>query len=265
MFEFFNKVIEECGIAGIIMIAVAGLLYFLINRSDKRQEKNLETMSENLATSIASQNKTLIDTLSISNNKMQDNLLQMLTNTLVNRDYEKRETHEMSMKHRLDISEKMQNKLYDILNMYHCNRTGVLEFHNSKENLNGLSFLWYDLQYEQKRRNVSSISTLCKDMQISNLVPVISKVINHEGTYIYRIEDLTELEKSSPVLYDQLEKDLDVTNIIYAGLYNEDNAIIGLLFLEYTDQCPLIESIIDIHDIKERATAISELLEFKRV
>lgn len=264
MFEFFNKVIEECGITGIIMIAVAGLLYFLIWQSDKKQEKSIENMTNSLASSMTTQNKTLIDTLSTSNTKMQDNLLKMLTDVLVDRDYEKKETHEMSMKHRLDISEKMQNKLYDILNMYHCNRTGVLEFHNSKENLNGLSFLWYDLQYEQKRRNVSSISTLCKDMQISNLVPVISNVIKSDGIYIYRTEDIENLQKSSPVLYEQITQ-LDASTIIYAGLYNEDNTIIGLLFLEFTDQCPMIESIIDVHDIRERATAISELLEFKHI
>ena len=48
-----------------------------------------------------------------------------------------------------------------------------------------------------------------------------------------------------------------------SNVYGCNNNLIGIVFLEYNDLFKYPEDIIDLHDIKERASGISQLLEFK--
>ena len=76
--------------------------------------------------------------------------------------------------------------------------------------------------------------------------------------------DIDKLERRSPVLYDNLRNKTKVSTVIYAGLYNISNNLIGIVFLEYDDNVyKYPESLIDLTDIKERASGISQLLDFK--
>lgn len=266
MFEFFSTIIEKFGGLGLSIIVLGGLLYFLITRSDKKTEKSLADMSENLTTALSEQNKTLVNTLSNSSMEMQRNLMNLLERTMNTHDNEKLQMHNDSMKHRLDISDKMQTILYDMMNFYHARRCGVMEFHNNTNNLNGLSFLWYDLSYENIQRNIRPIYGQCKNQQLSILSPVMSDIISNDGIVVYRSSDIDKLEHRSPVLYDHLKHKSLVSGIIYSGLYDLSNNLIGILFLEYDDGLyKYPESIIDLNDIKERASAISQLLDFKSI
>ena len=58
MFEFFTKIIEEFGGLGLAILILGGLLYFLITRSDKKAEKSIADLSENISTTLANQNKS---------------------------------------------------------------------------------------------------------------------------------------------------------------------------------------------------------------
>lgn len=266
MFEFFSKLIEEFGGLGLVIIALGGLLYFLIARSDKKTEKSLSDMSENLTTALSEQNKTLVNTLSSTSSEIQRNLMNLLEKSMNMHDAEKANLHSESMKHRLDISEKMQIILYDMMNFYHARRCGVMEFHNNTNNLNGLSFLWYDLSYENIQRNIRPISGQCKNQQLSILSPIMSDLISSDGIVVYRSSDIDKLEQRSPLLYDHLKHKSQVSAIIYVGLYDLANNLIGILLLEYDDflyKYP--ESIIDLNDIKERASGVSQLLDFKSI
>lgn len=266
MFEFFTKVVEECGVPGVIMICVAGLLYFLISQSEKRQEKGLEEMTDKITSSLSDQNKTLVSTLSQNTTDIQNNMVRLLEKSLYYRDNEKIEMHQQSMRHRLDISDKMQTMLFEMMNFYQARRCGVMEFHNNTNNLNGLSFLWYDLSYENLQRNIRPVSGECKNQQLSMLHPVMSDIVSNDGIVIYRESDIDKLENRSPVLYDNLKHKTNVSTIIYGGLYDLHNNMIGIIFLEYDDDLyPFNESIIDLHDIKERASGISQLLDFKSI
>ncbi len=270
MFEFFTEVIKHCGIAGFIGIVIIGIIYFLIQKSDKKQEKSFEEMTSHLSASIAEQNKTLIESISKNNNTMQSDIVRLLDKSLEKllyyRDNEQISIHNQSMRHRLDISEKMQLILFEIMNFYQARRCGVMEFHNNTNNFNGLSFLWYDLSYENMQRNVKPISGECKNQQLSMLGPVMSDIISNDGIVIYRESDIDKLEQRSPVLYNNLKHKIDVSTIVFAGLYDLHNNIIGVLFLEYDGEVyPYSDAIMDIHDVKERASAVSQLLDFKSV
>ena len=146
------------------------------------------------------------------------------------------------------------------MNLYNCQRTLVIEFHNSKENLNGLSFLWYDIQYEKQQRGINSISNKVKNLQLSNLLPIINRVNNAPGNII--VIDSEEIEKiynESTVLYNQL-KEINVEHIIYSGIYSSDNKLIGLVALEYQKNYPYHDDIINLLDIKGRTAKIANLL-----
>ena len=265
MFEFFSKMIEEFGGLGLVIIILGGLLYFLITRSDKKAEKSITDLSENISTTLASQNKDLLNTLTSSNNQMQNNLIKLIEKTMNIRDQNATNLHNASMNHRMDISDKMQKMLFEMMNFYHARRCGVMEFHNHTKNLNDLSFLWYDLSYESMQRNVTPISGQVKNIQLSIISPVMLDIINNDGIVVYRSSEIKLLEQRSPVLYDNLKNKINVSNIIYAGLYGSNNTLIGIVFLEYNDFFKYPEDIIDLHDIKERASGISQLLEFKKM
>lgn len=265
MFEFFTKMIEEFGGLGLAILVLGGLLYFLVTRSDKKTEKSIADLSENISTTLANQNKDLLSTLTSSNNQMQANLINLIEKTMNLRDQNNVKIHNASMNHRMDISDKMQKMLFEMMNFYHARRCGVMEFHNSTSNLNNLSFLWYDLSYENMQRNVTPISGQVKNLQLSILSPVMTDIINNDGIVVYRSSEIKALEQRSPVLYDHLKNKVNASNMIYAGLYGSDNILIGVVFLEYNDFFKYPEDIIDLHDIKERASGISQLLEFKSI
>lgn len=263
MFEFFSKLIEEFGGLGLVVIVLGGLLYFLITRSDKKTERSISEMSEHISNTLADQNKNLLTTLTSNNTQLQSSMLNLIEKSICVHDENNVKIHNASMKHRLDISDKMQIMLYEMMNFYHAKRCGVMEFHNNTNNLNGLSFLWYDLSYENLQRNVRPISGVCKNQQLSILSPIMSDIISNDGIIVYRSSDIKKLESRSPVLFDHLTNKIKVSTVIYAGLYDLHNNLIGIVFLEYDEDYKYPESIIDFYDIKERASGISQLLDFK--
>lgn len=261
MFDFLHELLIQCGWPGLVGVVIVGAIYVLINKSIN---SSVDKTADKMADIISDQNTILVKSIIDMSKQNQSELMVLLTKTLNNHDKVKEEEHVASIQHRLDISETIQKHLYDLMMLYRARRCALLEFHNSKENLNGLSFLWYDAHYEVKQRNVIPISGKCKDMQISNLMPIIKDVTNNDGIVYYGEEDLRRLEKYSGVLYDQLIKELEINNIIFAGLYDKTNNIIGLVFLEYNDVVYKYDKdIVDFDDIKHRASTLSQLLEFK--
>lgn len=261
MFDFLHELLVQCGWPGLVGACIVGAIYFLINRSIN---SSVDKTTDKMADIISNQNVTLVNSMIDMTKQNQTELLNLLDKSLNIHDKEKQQEHIASIQHRLNISESIQKHLYDLMMLYRARRCALLEFHNSKENLNGLSFLWYDAHYEVKQRNVTPISGKCKDMQISNLMPVIKDVIDNDGIIHYNKESLEVLEKYSGVLYDQLVKELGVTDIIFTGLYDQNNNIIGLVFLEYNNYIyKYDEDIIDLEDIKHHACTMSQLLEFK--
>ena len=256
IFKFFNSY----GWPGIIAIAFILVIYWIITQKDKSTQNTINNGFDKLATSISSQNENLINSITRSNEQTQSELFNLIKTTLSERDSIIKSNHEKSLDKRLNISEKINNILCDIMNLYNCQRTLVIELHNSKENLNGLSFLWYDIQYEKQQRGINSISNKVKNLQLSNLLPIINRVNNAPGNII--VIDSEEIEKiynESTVLYNQL-KEINVEHIIYSGIYSSDNKLIGLVALEYQKNYPYHDDIINLLDIKGRTAKIANLL-----
>lgn len=258
--EFFNNY----GWPGIVAIVLIIVIYWLITQKDKSTKDTITTSFDKLATSISNQNEHLIDSITRSNEKTQVELFNLVKTTLSERDSTIKSNHDKSLDRRFMISEEIGNILWDTMNLYNCQRAIVIEFHNSKENLNGLSFLWYDVQYEKQQRDVISISNKARNLQASNIVPIINKVNSTPGNIIVlNSDDIEKIYDESTVLYSQF-KELNVEHIIYSGIYSSDNKIIGLIALEYQKNHPYHEDIINLLDIKERTAKIAQLLQFSK-
>ena len=258
--EFFNNY----GWPGIVAIVLIIVIYWLITQKDKSTKDTITTGFDKLATSISNQNEHLIDSITRSNEKTQVELFNLVKTTLSERDSVIKSNHDKSLDRRFMISEEIGNILWDTMNLYNCQRAIVIEFHNSKENLNGLSFLWYDVQYEKQQRDVISISNKARNLQASNIVPIINKVNSTPGNIIIlNSDDIEKIYDESTVLYSQY-KELNIEHIIYSGIYSSDNKLIGLIALEYQKNHPYHEDIINLLDIKERTAKIAQLLQFSK-
>lgn len=258
--EFFNNY----GWPGIVAIVLIIVIYWLITQKDKSTKDTITTGFDKLATSISNQNEHLIDSITHSNEKTQEELLNLVKTTLSERDSTIKSNHDKSLDRRFMISKEIDNILWDTMNLYNCQRAIVIEFHNSKENLNGLSFLWYDVQYEKQQRDVISISNKARNLQASNIVPIINRVNSTPGNIIVlNSDDIEKIYDESTVLYSQF-KELNVEHVIYSGIYSSNNKLIGLIALEYQKNHPYHEDIINLLDIKERTAKIAQLLQFSK-
>ncbi len=256
--EFFNNY----GWPGIVGTIIIFVIYHIINKKDKSTQNIITSGFDKLATSISNQNEHLIQSITSSNEKTQTELLSLVKTTILDRDKNIQDIHNRSIDKRIKISEEIDTILWDMMNLYNCQRAVVIEFHNSKENLNGLSFLWYDIQYEKQQRDVYAISNKVKNMQASNIIPIINKVNSTPGNIIIlNPEDIEKIYEESTVLYSQL-KELNVEHIIFSGVYSSNNKLIGLVALEYHINHPYHEDLLNLLDIKGRTDKIAQLLEF---
>jgi hypothetical protein len=259
-----TSVFNTYGWPGIIVILVIIGLVFFINQKDKDTEKQIAQSFDKMTDTITKQNSALVSAIYKSNEKTQQNLFDLINNQLIARDVQTEETHNRSINRRLEISQEIGKVLWDLMNIYNAQRTIVMEFHNSKENLSGLSFMWYDVQYERQQRDIKCISHKSKNLQASNILPIINKINLAPGNIVlYKKEDIENLYNESPVLYSQL-REIKVENIIFSGIYSESNILIGIVALEYSEGHIFHEDLIDYYDIKSKTVIISNLLQFEK-
>ena len=264
MLDNIVKFLNNYGWPGVVAIILILVIYWLIMQKDKSTKNTINNGFDKLAISISNQNEHLINSITQSNTKTQAELFNLVKTTISERDNTIKSNHDKSLDRRFMISEEINNILWDTLNLYNCQRVIVIEFHNSKENLNGLSFLWYDVQYEKQQIDVVSISSKARNLQASNIVPIINKVNNTPGNIIILgPEDIKKIYSESTVLYSQLEE-LNAEHIIYSGIYSSDNKLIGLVALEYQKNHPYHEDLINLLDIKGKTAKIAQLLQFSK-
>ena len=258
------NIFQEYGWPGLLAISLLIALWFILQRLlKKNSEDNTKALTEGLkaiATNINAQNEYLVQTITDQNVKQQEKMFELLSQSLIKHDKDKEFKHNESVNHRMKVSDQVMYKLYEILNFHKAQRAVVIEFHNSKENLNGLSFVWYDVQYEAHNRKTLPIASRCRDLQLSKLYKVIEDIYQTDGVVKYDQESFKEYGLYN-LLYNDIEKEINY--LIYLGIYNDSNDLIGLVCLEYLkDELP------DEFDEKELNTqvgAISTLLKFNHL
>lgn len=253
------------GIDGLIMIAIIagaiGFFWYKINKSSNKTVRSLETGFNRMTETIAAQNDKLFEALVEQNKENSQFLKTVVMGALQDKSSSDFTTHADNLDYRLKISNVIAAKIHDLLNRYNADRAFILEFHNSKQNLSGLSFLWYDMVYEEIAKGVSLIQSGYKDQEVSTLLPIINDINNNGGYKIYYIDDLENLQKTSMALYHRLRVERQLTEAIMVGLYSSSNRLLGVLVLEYEEDSFIPVEVLDSEDIVATATSIATLLD----
>lgn len=267
----FADIFMKYGWPGIIAIIVIVAIYFIFNYINKQQTKQttttindgFKTLATEMSRTVAEQNKLLLNAFinqSDSNTKM---IKDIMTDVVNNKSRIDSEEHTKSNNVRLNVSERISSKVFDMLKTYNCDRAFILEFHNSKQNFSGLSFVWYDMTYEKFAKGLHTICSSFKDQEISSLIPIINDVNNGCGIMHYTVDELEELQGRSPVLYDRLRQERHIQECIILGLYSNTNIMIGLIILEYERTLMPIE-VYNVKDLLSEAATISSLLDLNK-
>lgn len=260
------KMFEQYGWPGVLAVVCILIVYYFISKKDKKSLDTINAGFTGLATTMAKQNENLIDAITESNEKTQERLFTLINKSIDNKEQQKSDNHKKSISKRQEISEHIDEVLFDILLWSNAQRASIIEFHNSKENLDGLSFLWYDIQHEKQQKGIDTLSSKAKNLQATNLRPIIKR-INNEKTHIIHLgpEDIENIYNESTVFY-QYMKEIKASHLVYCGIYNNDtNELRAMLCLEYQEGYPYHEDLIDYFILKEKASLIEHFYNKARI
>lgn len=255
------KLFEDYGWPGVAAIVIILFIYFFVTKTSKKQSKELNsglhTLAESLSTTISNQNEKLIHTLAESNEKSQERLMDIVMHALQKHDNKNESEHQDSLDARRELGKFVDEVLFDMLNILNAQRTFVIEFHNSKENTDGLAFLWYDIQYEKQQKGIDPLSNRARNLQATNLRPIIERVNKAPGHIIVLDKaDIENIYNESTVLYAHFAE-IDAEHLVYCGIYNQTtHQLIGLLGIEYQRGYPFHDDLIDNYTIKEKVALI---------
>lgn len=222
LFEIF-KLYGWWGLLGIVICIVLFLMSKHISKKITKDVTNgLDKVGENLVNKMSEQNDKLTNTI-IDQQKQ-------LVDYIIKKDISRQENHNVMLNEKMELSEEINMTLKDIMNIHNAQRAFVLSFHNSGENLSGIPFPRYSCFYEWFDKGLSPLQFKCRNLSISSLSHVVNELKQAENQQvIYNIDDL---QQNSPSLYALLKEDLSET-IIYTGMYDKNNMLVGLFVLEY--------------------------------
>jgi len=257
------------GVTGLIVLIALTVGYFGLkkvfekskNSTTSAIENSFSKMSESLSETIKEQNDKILDAFIIQSNKNNETMHEVLLNALADKSASESISHAQSINRRIKISSKVQQKVNNLFYSFNCDRAFILEFHNNKQNLTGLSFVWYDMVYEAVAKGFYTLQNSYKDQEISQIIPIIESV-NEGGGYAHLLlEDLENLKYESTALYNRLRVERQLTEALLVGLYDTHNSMIGLLVLEYEDGFLPVEKAVDYEELVSEANAIAALLD----
>lgn len=254
MADVLYKVFENYGFPGLLICALIGVLIWLFKRQNTNITKNMGLLIKSQTEMMNNNFDKLLDMHSDQNKQLLEYVLQG-----------EREKHRRGLEKRQDALRDLRPILKNLQVITKASRLTVIEFHNSKENLNGLPFKWYDIQAEWVDRGVDPIMLKTKNIQAYNLVYIADKVNDSKNNYIVlNNKDIDDLRYEAPTLYNQLALTLKLDTIVYVGLYNCDNLLVGFLTLEYENpkfDFSTFEGTNDEACLMEQACIIEKLLE----
>ncbi len=225
--DIYFSIFQQYGWWGILGIALCIGLFIVAKYITKKFNKNitsgLEKVGETLTNQLAEQNKELTHTIVNSQEK--------LINYLINKDDEKAQNHNNMLNERMTLAEDINQALKDIMNIHHAQRVFILEFHNSYSNLSGIPFAKYSCNYEWFDKGLSPLGHKVVGLPFGSIAKVVSDVLNSETQQVI-YTDIDKLEDDNPSLV-QIFKDPKTEAIVYTGMYDKNNILIGLLVLEY--------------------------------
>lgn len=268
-----SDVYATYGVTGLIVLIALTVGYFALKKVFEKSktsttsaiENSFSKMSETLSETIKEQNDKILDAFIIQSNKNNETMHEVLMKALSDKSTNDSIAHAQSINRRIKISSKVQQKVNNLFYSFNCDRAFILEFHNNKQNLTGLSFVWYDMVYEAVAKGFYTLQNTYKDQEISQLIPVIDAVNDGGGYAHFLLEDLENLKYESTALYNRLRVERQLTEALLVGLYDSTNSMIGLLILEYEDGFLPVEKAVDYDELLSEANAIATLLDCSNI
>lgn len=271
MTETVASIMNTYGWPGLLAVVVVVALFFVfkyfigdiansIKKSNEKTSTDINNGFENLSNKLIDK---LVDTQDKHAEKFSEMFKTTISLALDNKAAQTAVAHNNSFDARFELSKLIKSKVKELLNRFNADRAFILELHNSKENRAGLAFIWYDMVYEEIARGVTSITSLYRDQEASQLLPIIYDINDSGGFKIYSTSDLEALQNTSSTLYHRLRVERRLNEAIMVGLYSQDNILLGILVLEYEDtSCITVENL-DIADIVGESRIIANALDYK--
>lgn len=221
---------------------------------NENMSENLTTLSNLITNSMSKQNDALIASMTQQNKELV-NLIRQQSEVGQNQI----KNHKIMLNERMKVTSKINDKVRNLMNLTNCDRVMILEFHNTNENLNGIPFAKYSCTHEYFRRGISQLANKCVNMQFYSISSVIMDMLNKETEQIY-YEDIETIAEVNPTLYSLLVE-CKAKSILYTGIYDNKNCLIGLISLEYHER--MDENLIDFEEIRTQADIISSMINLK--
>ena len=253
--EIFFNIFQQYGWWGLLGILLCIGLYIASKYIAKKFNKNitsgLEKVGETLTTQLAEQNKELTHTIVNSQEK--------LINYLITKDDEQAQNHNNMLSERMTLAEDINMALKDIMNIHNAQRVFILEFHNSYQNLSGVPFAKYSCNYEWFDKGLSPLGTKIIGLPFGSIAKVVYDVVNSETQQVI-YTDIQKMEEDNPS-FASIFNDIKAKAIVFTGMYDKNNILIGLLVLEYHHEYD--ESKLNLNQLHIQTAEVTSILNIR--
>lgn len=155
---------------------------------------------------------------------------------------------EMALKN----TQLIQYEMDALRNKTNASRVVLLTFHNQKETLNGVPYVYLTAQNEALDYGIAPIAERYENLKCS-LYPFVNYIIQN-GYFSGDIEELTKIDKA--LAYRMMGNDVTHTSILNI----EGETLLGVLVITYTGDCK-DHNCRDVElDVRKSATKIGILL-----
>ena len=253
--DILFDIFQQYGWWGMLGIFLCICLFLMSKYVSKKFNKNitsgLEKVGEKLTNQLSEQNKQLTTTIVNSQEK--------LINYLIKKDDEETKNHNNMLSERMTLAEDINMTLKDIMNIHNAQRAFILEFHNSYQNLSGVPFAKYSCNYEWFDKGLSPLGTKIIGLPFGSIAKVVYDVIKSDTQQVI-YTDIHRLEEENPSLVS-IFRDPKTKAIVYTGMYDKNNILIGLLVLEY--QKEFDESKLNLPQLNIQTAEVTSILNIR--
>lgn len=253
--ENILDIIEKYGLEGCIGIIICIIIYvfakWIINKLSLNVTSGLEKVGEKLTDQISNQNDKLMDCMV----EQQKHLIDYI----ITKEHTVIDNHTKMMNDRMALAEDINSKLKDIMQIHNSQRAFIIEFHNSNQNMSGIPFTKYSCTYEWFEKGLLPLGNKCVGLPFSSIAKVVQDVINSTNQQVI-YTDMIRLEEENPALVSFV-RDSRTKCIVYNGLHDKNNQLIGLLVLEYQEH--INPKHINVNQLAIQAAELTSILNIR--
>lgn len=233
--ETIFDIIEKYGWQGVLIAAAIGVVFLFVkyigNKLDENQTdtvKGIQDIATSITSCMSTQNTELINKITGQQEKLLNYIIKSKT--------ESEGEHKDMLLERMELTDEINQKLKEIMFVHNAQRAFIIEFHNSYQNFSGIPFAKYSCTYEWFDKGMQSLQNKCIGLPFASMANIVKQVLlkpNHIVIY----KDMKAMEEENPSLFDML-KDVRTKGVIYSGMFDNKNQLIGCLVIEYIKEFP---------------------------